>query len=818
MTTNQALVLRRGNKSIDLNTAPYAIGQNFTIPAVTHTSSIARGSSANVSGGGLRTSVKYDDRSWTFDLNILGSSDADVRISARRVSNFLYSLNNFEATYLEYRGNTDTPAPLWGNYNAPLRFEIVDILDVHLWDEYAILTTRERAAVLTITVEIKPFALGAQQRLATATGGIIEDQFGRIDGLASGVVIPEATTNLFTNPVLGHATFGTLWTAGSLLYAASNINPDYCLPGLFTSVRLSAAGSTANTYTQSLTLSSGTVHALSAYVKMPDSSAVSATQMQLSYGGTAQTTAYYALGNGFYRADGTVSGTGGALATGVVVKQGYSIFLAGIQAEAKSYPTYLCQGDMLGCAWTGTAHASTSTRTAANLTLPVTASSLNANAGSIRIVTTALVSNTTWGTTEFRLFTETVSGFRAWWTSSTLGFTDGTNSISQTGQTFAIGERWILHFVWSATGLKIYKNGAEIATGVAHTIAASMTTLGIMCSGIATGQGPLVCNGFATFDRALTVTEVAADYANLAALITDGRRVESIPWFWTDDGDNVLSLDTGKQPLGIVSGVTGSAPAVTEIQGALSSTWGTISSIAFSSFASDTYIPFSNLFEDVSGTATAGDYGGQHKTTTVNGSHIQLDSGKVMTELVSRAISGMEFYLFTRLYGSAGSAITLNASLFDVGRSVLSLDANITPETSYRLFHTQSLVISNSFNTYENSIPTGNTFSLFGSKVSADVNISVDYVAMLIRPVAFLTGGTGSYTGFFFKGNQANECAYPDLTIAMPLTITGDVIEFEPDRLNHLQCYFCPDGTVNPLTTYQATLSAIYIAPRFTLV
>ena len=231
MTTNQSLKIKRtSGASIDLTSAPYAIGMDLTVPALAESVNIASGSAANIYGGGSLASNKYNDRQWTFEIRILSTSVAGVQLAARKVVDFLSRLDDNDKTYIEYRTNTDTPEPLWGQYGAAFRYEVITA-SVSVDPNYTERLQREVIAFLTISVTVKPYAETKQQRIATATGGLVEDTVGAVDGRSKGLIVPAAATNSITNPVFGHSTFGSGWTAGSSLTATANTDTEYVLFG-----------------------------------------------------------------------------------------------------------------------------------------------------------------------------------------------------------------------------------------------------------------------------------------------------------------------------------------------------------------------------------------------------------------------------------------------------------------------------------------------------------------------------------------------------------------------------------------------------------
>jgi hypothetical protein len=313
----------------------------------------------------------------------------------------------------------------------------------------------------------------------------------------------------------------------------------------------------------------------------------------------------------------------------------------------------------------------------------------------------------------------------------------------------------------------------------------------------------------------LTSTQVANDAQNVAAALAHDHAIDKVPWFWTLGGDNILSLDTGKQPLGVVGGVPGTMPAITEVQGNLSSSWATITSIALSNFPSTIPLKLSDFLIDVSTTAGAGDYGGQHLTVTVNASDVLIGSGSVSVN-ATRKFETAEIYMMARLYGSAATPVNIYTTWLTGGRISNSDTRQITPAiTSYRLFHSKSNIIRTTMQLFSGATVSAMGVQLYASKVSSNVDITVDYFAIVPRPVLFLTGGVSAVTGFYYKKVTASEFDTSTVQVDAALNVTGDVIEFSPDVFNHLQCYFCPDETVDPAITYQCTLSTIYLTPRW---
>ena len=313
--------------------------------------------------------------------------------------------------------------------------------------------------------------------------------------------------------------------------------------------------------------------------------------------------------------------------------------------------------------------------------------------------------------------------------------------------------------------------------------------------------------GVAFFDEPFTAAQVLADYNNLAPVVARGEKIDSVPYLWTIGGDNVLSLTASHQPLGVVNGVPGTAPAVTEIQGALSANWSALKSMALSSYPCDVYLGIGTLFYDT------------NKTTTVDSTTVaDVISGPqtAIGSFISEKIRGMEYYVLARLSGSAETQLNIYSSWRTGATENPSNTKPITPAASsgYRIASTKLNRISFDSINFSGVITSPITHTLFGLKIATNVDITVDYMAILPRPCSFILNGNETSTGFVIKNTKASQMS-GDYAVYI-LNLVGDELEFVPEKVNHLQCYLCPDGTVDP-TGYTTTFSEIYLTPRWAL-
>jgi hypothetical protein len=194
------------------------------------------------------------------------------------------------------------------------------------------------------------------QRPTVATGGII----GRPGKFGKAVQCAESTTNLVTNPV-----FDSLsgWgTRGSP--SVRELSTEWMAYGQY-SCHIVGTDLGHGTLSFIGTLTSGVTYTASADVKVVSGTA----RLQVYQDGSPFTSYGYLDVPAPY--EGRVSFTFTmpvTTACRVAVNNNGEGYWDGIQVEQKAYPTPLCYGDMgPGHAWTGTPHASTSTRAQASL-------------------------------------------------------------------------------------------------------------------------------------------------------------------------------------------------------------------------------------------------------------------------------------------------------------------------------------------------------------------------------------------------------------------------------------------------------------------
>lgn len=210
---------------------------------------------------------------------------------------------------------------------------------------------------------------GHMGQVATATGGVIyrPGKFGK--ALQCG----NSTTNLVTNPSFELGTYAGwgdyAWPSSTPPSGSRTVVTEKSLYGAY-SLRLSKTGGDGRFGLRTeFTVVDATDYTLSLWVNIPSSTTVRLyTEGRLS--GDA---AIAGPTNGWVRLTRTLTatGTGGGYLWVWVEGDNGTAYIDGVQVEEQPYPTPYCDGSLgPGHAWTGTAHASTSTRAVGYLTYP----------------------------------------------------------------------------------------------------------------------------------------------------------------------------------------------------------------------------------------------------------------------------------------------------------------------------------------------------------------------------------------------------------------------------------------------------------------
>lgn len=802
--------LMRGSRVLDLNDqVRYWLSQDFTPPATAITPSFT-----GMDGDVFNTAES--NRPFSFTVGITGSSEAQVARAVRAIVALLRDDGHtLDTLYLAYGASDSVPEPVWGQAGALIRYEVA-FGEVALSDGYMVGVRRSSDINVSVNLILKPYALGKEQRLCSATGGIIEDRSGVTDGRARGLFIPEAATNKMTNPIFGHATWDNGWTTEANLIGSECTDARFVLFGL-TSARLIGLASvpTSGAFYQSINVGNTNAHLLSFYAKKPDATAVTASDIRPRYNATVYAAATYtAVGDGWYRVTQAVTGVNSAVAVGVVIQTaGVTIYVDGVQIEERAYATPVVYGDLLGCAWSGTAHASTSTRTAAVMSLPIGPTILPDSPFSIRVVFTSLP---VLGTAEGEILDARdgthLSALRFYMSAGvTPSVTYGGPTL--TGTALAANTTYTYHITFDGATIRLYVNGVSVSSGSASP-AASGPTLFIGCNYSSAVQLKGSLRGLATFDMALTAAQVAADADNLSAAISDGYIVESIPWLWTKDGDSVVDNcnDSTRDNWCVVGGVPGTTEAQTLLDVTASGldSWIMLGLTSIAQWCD----PGSYLYADLSGTADANSSGGEYKSWTVDTSGLTPFTLLTIQDNPIRyaAFSGKEFMPLMRVYDVGASQV--NYRFKPYGSSGYAFDNSQTLPASWQMAKLQPFQSISQEDVFADITAENVSVMLVPVRVTGSADVRIDYVLLMPKPIILIAPPfSAAAPSILLQGVKAVEylpASSNRFMIPKP-SVTGEAIEFRPEMYNTL--------LINLGTTITRTLTfnSIQVTPRWDL-
>lgn len=392
-------------------------------------------------------------------------------------------------------------------------------------------------------------------QVATASNVI-----GRPGKFGKAVEIAQGTVNLFDNPVFGTGDYtGYSYYAGSGGNGTATVGTGSVYVGEYAlemtadtagTSQLSKGGLTTLDNGESLTISvyaesdDGARFGLNIYdvtnttshssgVLTADDDYTHHTHTWTNNTGGTVTISFYMY---FYDTDGTTK-----------------LRVGGLQAEKKAYATPVTYGDMPNSAWTSTAHASTSTRSAGSLyyTNPI-----DATEGTLGIWWQPFADYDDQPTSY--LFDE--GGLAAYFDSADykINFTDGTNTAESSALDFSAGDWVHLVFTWSSSGLTIYIDGVADGTNGTYTAPTLGSNLYIGSSDTPDSQAGLLDDLVIT-ESAMSADLVRAIYESSAPVFAETsisvwRSPTKVP-IWVDsrglwaedaDGNAVFGINVGQ--------------------------------------------------------------------------------------------------------------------------------------------------------------------------------------------------------------------------------------------------------------------------------
>lgn len=835
--------LKKGTNYLDLTSGRYTLSPNFVPPSTNEVTNIALGTSANRRGGGKAIGRRAIPRSWGLDIRIVASSNGEAEKAISEIEYMLQQAGDEnEPLYFVWRPhNHYSFEPLWGTHDAYRLIEILSADSRNKWDYYGLAGLRGQRVDLTIGLTINPYATTKYQRVGSATGGIFEDYIGQPAGRMRGLIVPENTTNNYTNPVYGHATWNTNWNAGTNLVGTQNTDKKFILFGTSSAKLVNSDSASARLWSETLTLTAA-AYTLSFYVKRPDGAAVSSSDCEAYYNGSTRTTTFRSVGDGWYRASAAITGVASALSCGVQVKLARVVYVDGFQVEGKQL-TALCYGDLPGSTWSSTPHASTSSRTAARYRIDE-ASAFDRGQGTIRIVWMPQNNNTAFSSQ--RYIFAAISNFQLAWNNSsnlwTFRDTAG-NSASSGATTFTAGTPVVIHCVYGVDGLVLYINGSSAgSTGTYQPESGTSDYIYLGSDRSSANQINGTFLDFETFSEPMSATEVQNDYNNLVQISNDDQMIAPIPGLWTDDGDLVLDnvYDSNQENMGFAFGIPGDVAAETLWNMTMSAGLSTVKTLGLSLF--DTAINvfpkkttgstmlgwLDYLYEEYGGTGSDAKYSGTSYGNNAWASAVGSNANSGFTNSLTdqdalREIFGREWCLLAKV-SESNNNLRLALSLVDSSLGTITGDhRTITTAATFYYVHSGFLFLGE---IPSDPIMDGLTFAgdwvPYPDVLSGTEQSDVDFAMVVPKPLVIFGNSSESNTGtkiIYRTGDERARVSTGAGAFAGTTDASGDREDFalQPNRINYIFNLVSLEGSVEHLAGRTTTFTSIYVKPRWAI-
>lgn len=803
--------------ALDLNDkVTYFVEVGFVPPAVQKAVNYAQGSIINQRGG-KRISEKALDREWSFTVRIEGSSPQETHQATRQIQSFInLAADTKNKLYLEYWPSDAIPyKPTWGQQGY---YYQIKAGKVESWDKYAAWSA-DHVIKCTVTLTIGPYAEGIRQRLGEVLGGILEDNLATADGSSRGPAVLEAITNIFTNPVFGNATYNNGWTMGADLYASRNTKKEFILFDRC-SVQLVRTGATNIRYYQSLACGNTNPWTISFYCKKPDGSAVTASDVTVYYG-SSQTTTFEGMGNGWYLCSAAVTGVAAATNTGVQLETTCGVvYVDGFQMEELAYPTRLAYGDLLGCAWTGTKHASTSTRAAGHFGVAGTEISPTQYILTYRAVVKFHHANTRAGD-RYIFGTAGVSSYFRASDDKIVVIESGVTTIATAALTFAAGAVLVLHYTMNQGTVKIYVNGVEAASGTGFHGRGIPESVYLGSTSGKTTHGDCTFLDFTTWELSLTATQIANDYADISQRVTAdayGKNLSPIPWMWDKDGDWMYNhyYDATHQDWMVVGGIPGSGPAKSVLRiGAGPSS----SAFVIGNHAADIPLSMPATFEDLSGTADAAALGGQVLRTSIDTTGGDFDNLGITYDHEIKRYGGRQAHIFLVVKDSRTDLMARPFARFSGGPSIGYGDYKTLATTATLKHFLIGPIIAPEFPVENDWTTEGTTlvYGFFMKHAGGTANVDVDYYRVLIGDICYILGAAIAGSELVIDSDwNVWEYVSAGSNLARQSLYQGNQFQLYPGMYNHLVMLHGLIGENDDLTK-TIPITALYVTPIYDL-
>lgn len=645
--------------------------------------------------GQRRISSSRDNMQVSLTVDLKGTTAAELGWLAREIQRFFLECRLYEEgaegekIWLEYRwqdGLDDLPAPVFGQFSHYLR-----ILDgqIPAWPgelHNGALTAGQIEGVVA-ELTCAPFAEGLPQRAADLCGGrLFLTNNGVVMAYADAV---SAMTNYYTNPSFGHATWDTDWSVSDADLKAVNETRSDFVRSLDSGAHLVNLNASAQTFAQDLSALGTGPFNVSCYVRKADGTAPTSSDVEIVINDSAETTTFVQIDDTvWYLAYAQANGhTVGTALYGVDIKAGREVWIDDAQLELKivlNSPQPFMAGYLPGCAWSGTAHASTSTGTEPTLrwTLSDQLAGEFTAAGwwtplwgdDDALVDMAIVEyyvdiNNSWVV----YFDYTADRFEA--SCERDGVTSSGNGSTQS---FSYGDHFHIAVRQDTTTFKVYVNGSE---DISIDTAVGQPSSGILQLG--RGQGTkytssAALDGWHIWRQALTATQVDALYDSEKPIKDSYGSVGMPPFLWTEDGDSILDNvdDSSRNNWTMVGGITGDIEANTQIW--IDPPASPVSVFWLGRKATDEPVDPGHFWLELQGSADGNSSGGEYEEIAAGTSDDWYGDGDTLTTYLKHLPGRYQF--LSRFYVATNELVVRPA--WDLNSSAATADVHMGDEVT----------------------------------------------------------------------------------------------------------------------------------------
>jgi len=804
-------------------TGPYSLSNDFRPPVTVGQPDLTGGLASRPYDGEPAQTLTATNIEISFGVHITGSSAYQVRKGITDLTEALWGIDDPKyPTWFEYREDTGIAGePLWGQLGVYRRYQIAGG-GVEASDLYGMADLRNEALPdCRLTLILRPSPRGKAQRVALAIGGIIEDNIGKRNKKSRGIRVGNSMSNLHTNPAFMNATYDTNYAHGADIIHSKNTDMRFVLFGLYSS-KLTAHGAATNYFYEHIVFPNANNYIRSIYVRRPDGAPVTTADC-LAYdsvvAAVAATTAFTPVGDdGWYRMTASGIGTMAGADIGITIVNQHTLYTDGWQCEEAWTVSPLAYGDLMGVAWSGAVHASSSTRWGGQLEL-YWPSLIDLAMGTVHFTIRPDFIYTTQG--DFTLLSDGTLLLDYRNATRDFRFTDGVTTVT-VATTFAARE--VVHVTarWGPAGIALLLNGVLVG-GSSSANYHPLTPLSIVhvgCTSAATGQcSQAIIIGLTSFDWSLTDAEVLALVTQADPIADADERTDWIPWFYNPGGDWYTDncYDATHNNWGVFGGIPGHLPAITEIYGALSPA----STLHLARLDSDMYLDLNYmLWNECQGTATgATESGGEfHNTVGVTNAIVEVGHAPATapTELQVMALEGRQVYAYVRLCDAGANLEIRLKILWGVAAATYYSEWKlITTGVSFLLFRCEPQVLFQFQKLKYDLHEVDADFSIEAQRTVAGAqDVGVDYFCLMPKPLLILhenasSGGTFLYNsekGWLDIGAAGNQYNWHSLQ--------SDPIELLPDKHNLIMNVI---GDLGGFCAITLTLnySSVHVTPRF---